>query len=71
MSDTGKLERAVAAAKEQISACDKQSAVYKAALRNLGEHDEQEHQQHPPNSFTVQWIMVRLTDRAAFSHPSV
>jgi hypothetical protein len=72
MSAIEALEAAVNAAKEQINACDKQSAVYKSALRNVGEDetssDEQQTKQtttRSTNSVTVQWIQVcesRMTD---------
>jgi hypothetical protein len=61
---------AVRAAKEQIKACDDKSAIYKAALRSLGEDDsgrgsgagdDSAAASTEPNTLSVQWIKVWYT----------
>jgi hypothetical protein len=56
--------KAVEIAKEQISACDQQNGIYKAALRNLTNHVDSASASSLTsnnNAVSIEWIKVRLS----------
>jgi hypothetical protein len=59
-NDMAQATKAVELAKEQITACDQQNAVYKTALRNLTNATAAESDTTTNNNtVSIEWIKVR------------